>query len=187
MTRMGLLSFLFPPDPSKSWRADPGLALDVDLDVPSFAGLRLGDPAAGIARFGPPENSHATRDGLYDHRSRGFQVDADAGLVDGFLFRWDDRDPVRHFRGRFRRNGAPLPLDASTGEGPVRSALGEPYWIDTDADERVWFYERNGGAQEWQVEFVRGRLTVLSLLARPILADLEQREAYRVTRPWPPL
>jgi len=184
---VGLFNFLFPPDPSKAWVPDPGLALDVDLDLPALSGLRLGDPAAGISRFGPPENPRPSRHGIHDYASRGFQVDADAGRVECFLFRWDSENPVRRFQGRFRRNGAPLALDASTDDAAVKAAFGEPYWVDPGPEEQVWFYEWRGGTLEWQVELVQGRLRVLSLIARPVLAEPGQRESYHVTRPWPPL
>ncbi len=184
---MGFLDFLLPPDPARRWAPQSVPDPVVDLDVPSFAGLRLGDPSEAIARFGPPENPRPSRDGQYDYLSRGFEIDATAGKIDCFAFCWDDGNPDRHFRGRFFWNGSPLRLDAGTTEAQVRKALGEPYWIDNDVDERLWFYEFLPSGVEWQVEFVRDRLTVLTLVTPAMLAKPEHREAYRVTRPWPPL
>jgi len=184
---MGLLDhFLPPPDPARGWSPNPGLLLECRLDEPSFCGVRLGDAVAALSRFGPPENNRPTRDGLYDHPSRGFEIDADEGRVDCFLFRWDAMDPAKHFKGSFSRDGRPVRLDSSTGEGDLRTALGEPYWIDDDGSEKLYFYELRQGTLEWQVEFVRGRLAVLTILTPGLLADPEVRADYHVTRPWPP-
>ena len=185
---MGILDHFFPPeDPARDWKAVPGLRLECVLDDPSFCGVRLGQEAESLSRFGPPENPRLTREGMYDYPSSGFEIDTTDGRIDCFLFRWDAQDPVKHFHGSFLWKGAPLRLDASTGEDEVRRAFGEPYWIDDDLGERLLFYEFGRGALEWQVELARGRLTALTIVTPPLLAQEDQRTAYGVTRPWPPL
>lgn len=184
---MGILDFFAPPDPARGWVRRADLRLACVLDDPSFCGVRLGDPADALSRFGAPENNRPGRDGLYDYPSSGFEIDTTDGRVDCFLFRWDAMDAAKHFRGTFHWNGSPVHLGASTGEGEVKSAFGAPYWIDDDMGERLFFYEFRRGTLEWQVEFVRGRLSVLSIVTPPLLADRDQREAYKVTRPWPPV
>jgi len=185
---MGILDHFFPPaDPAREWTALPGLRLECTLDDSSFCGLRLGEQIESLSRLGPPENPRPTREGMYDYPSRGFEVDATDGRIDCFLFRWDAMDPARHFAGSFLWKGAALKLDASTGEREIRSAFGEPYWMDDEMGERLFFYEFERGALEWQLELTRGRLTAMTLVTPPLLADPDQRSAYGVTRPWPPL
>jgi hypothetical protein len=185
---MGIQDHFFPPpDPAREWKALAGLRPECILDEPSFGGLRMGDPADSISRLGPPENPRPTRDGMYDYPSRGFEIDTTDGRIDCFLFRWDAQDPAKHFKGDFLWKGAPLKLDGSTREVDLRSFFGEPYWIDDDLGERLFFYEFGGGTLEWQVELTRGHLTVLTLVTPPLLSDPGQRTAYGITRPWPPL
>jgi hypothetical protein len=185
---MGIRDHYFPPpDPAGAWKALPGLRPECILDDASFGGLRLGEKAELVSRFGPPENPRPSREGRYDYPSKGFEIDATEGRIDCFLFRWDAMDPARHFHGSFLWKGSPLRLDASTSEGEVRSAFGEPYWTDDDLGEKLFFYEFGEGVLEWQVELVRGRLTALSLVTPPLLADPDQRAAYGVSRLWPPI
>jgi hypothetical protein len=183
---MGILDHFFPPpDPAASWTRRTS-RLDCVLDDPAFADVRLGDPVESISRFGAPENSRPTRDGLYDYPSLGFEIDATSGKIDCFCFKWDAMDSAKHFQGTFSWNGRPVKLGPSVREADVRGMFGEPYWIDDDLGEKIFFYEYRHGGLEWQVEFVRGRLSVLLILAPGLLSDLQVRTDYKVTRPWPP-
>lgn len=182
---MGILDLFFgPPDPALEWTRSPELRFECELSEPSLAGVRLGDPVARLAKFGAPQNRRPTSEGAYDYRSQGFEIDATGGAVDCFLFLWDASDPARRFAGEFTMHGKPVALGAETPEADFLARFGEPYWVDDDGFERLLFYER--GPVEWQAEFRRGKLVVLTLLTPPLLADEAERKAYGVTKPWPP-
>lgn len=90
---------------------------------------------------------------------------------------------AKPFPGSFIFHRQPLLLSDHWTEQDLK-IFGEPYWRDADNDETILFFEH--GEIEWQVELgADGRLQAL-VIGEPILADREQRAAYRVTRPWPP-
>ena len=63
--------------------------------------------------------------------------------------------------------------------------FGEPYWQDQGDWEIFLFYEFIDC--EWQVEFdLDGRFQRLLLTDSPFMSDEQQRQAYGVTRFWPP-
>jgi hypothetical protein len=176
-----------PPDPAAGWVRRTG-QLHCLLDDPSFADLRLGDPVESISRFGAPENSRPTRDGVYEYYSQGFDLDATEGKVGGFSFMWSAQNPAKSFQGTFSWNGRPVNLGPSVREADILSTFGKPYWIDDEIGglAKIFFYEYRGGALEWMVEFERGGLSLFSIVSPPVLSDPEVRADYKVTRPWPP-
>jgi hypothetical protein len=57
--------------------------------------------------------------------------------------------------------------------------------VDEDEDEILFFYERAG--VELQLEFAgKETLSGVVMTGQPLMADPEQRRAYKVTAPWPP-
>lgn len=179
----------FGGDPARKWRRDPALRLDFDLEAGRLAEVGFGDPVESLARFGPPGNPHATRDGVFRYESEGFEIDATRGRIDCFCFFWGapDRPQDRPFSGRFSFAGRREILGPRTRLHAVTAWLGEPWWRHDDAEETILFYERPGNL-EWQVEFhLEGTLKAFTAMTPPLLQDRDQREnCYRVTRPWPP-
>ncbi|MGD8453370.1 MAG: hypothetical protein PVJ57_16280 [Phycisphaerae bacterium] len=185
---MPLWDWLFGgKDPSADWVADPAVAHVLDLDRPSLCGIALGDSADEIARLGPPENRHATRDEQYSYDKHGFTIDVDERAVSGFIIFFVEVKGLRctPFSGEAVHAGQTFTLSAETREGEWRERFGEPYWRDADKGEILLFYEL--GDVEWQVEFDRtGHLRVLNIVTPPMFNDARQRAAYGVDKPWPP-
>jgi hypothetical protein len=180
---MGLWGALFGGDATRSWKRDPALSLEVVLEDARFSGVGFGDPVDAVARFGPPANPHALRDGVFRYEADGFEIDATRGRVDCFCFFWE---PGRSFPGRFAFGGRAETFEALSRIERVKDWLGEPWWRDDDAEETILFYERPRQV-EWQVEFrLDGTLKAFTVTTPPLLADKAQREAYGVTKPWPP-
>ncbi len=169
-----------------AWQAGQKLDLEFDFDANALCGLKLREPATLLAKFGPPEDAAALKAGAHCFLSQGFEADVTNGRVDTFILVLRDADKrFQPFAGKCVRGGATLPLRAGATEGEVVACLGEPFWRDEDDDEVLLFYERN--AVEWQVEVdKRAGLSVIVATALPLLADAEQRAAFRVTKPWPP-
>lgn len=183
---MGILN-RFKAQTAGAWQAGQGIDLEFDFDTNALCGVKLRDPAALLAKFGAPEDPPRIKDGAYCFYSQGFEADVTDGRVDAFTLMWRDADGrFRPFSGKCFRGGAELSLRAGATESEVIACLGEPFWRDEDDDEVLLFYERN--AVEWQVEVdKRAGLSVIVITALPLLADAEQRAAYKVTKNWPPL
>jgi hypothetical protein len=158
-----------PDQPARRWTPEPGLRLELDLSGPSLAGVSLGDPAERLAKFGPPENGHPTRDEAYEYRARGFEIGVRDGRVDFILLLWDAADERRHFSGNVRVGGHAARLGARSTEGEVRALLGETDRTRDELGKRTLFYRR--GQVEWQADFARGRLTALAVRHPPFLSD----------------
>lgn len=69
---MGLLDNLLNRNPTADWRAQPGLALVLDLDEESFCGIRLGEKAERLEKLGPAEDAAKARIRRYRYTSKGF-------------------------------------------------------------------------------------------------------------------
>lgn len=89
------------------------------------------------------------------------------------------------YPGKFRYNGVEEQLGPTTTMSDILSLCGEPYWHDDDKDESILFYE--DGTVELQLEFPdKKKLGVIIMLLDPLMAKKDQRDAYGVTKEWPP-
>jgi hypothetical protein len=94
---------------------------------------------------------------------------------------------LRDFKGTFSKNGSLLPLSTHTTPEEIISQFGAPYWTDTMDEEMILFYEFQNGRIELQFEFPdRRQLEFITLMQDGILSKPDQREAYKLTREWPP-
>lgn len=122
---MSFLDNLFDRNPTREWRAQPGLELVLDLDDESFCGIRLGERADRLEKLGPAEDAAAARRGDYRYRSRGFvcreeqgrfvELEANSGVGEG-----------QPFAGLVRRNGASATLTPQMTESDLVAHLGKP-------------------------------------------------------------
>lgn len=186
--RMGFLEHLFrKPDPTAGWKAEPGMRIELDFGCHALCGVKIGDPFPWLEKLGPAEDPRAARRGRFCYHSKGVEVEMKNGVVTSYLLVW--ASPVdshyRPFAGVCLYRGRDLRLSARTNEREIFEHFGSPYWRDQDQDEILLFYEFED--IEWQIELaLDGSLKAGLCVTPPLLADPEQRAAYRVTKPWPP-
>ena len=181
---MGILDH-FKAQPKGEWTADEAAGREFDFDHNVLAGLKLRDPASLLWRLGPPEDARQAAQGAYCFFSRGFEVDVRQGRVNTFVLVWQGDDRFQPFAGQCRFGGAEIKLAGGVSEAEIERIFGAPFWRDEDTDEVLLFYEK--GAVEWQVEINRQTgLSAMVITALPLLADAAQRQAYHVSKPWPP-
>lgn len=179
-------------DRTREWVAEPGLVPALDLDRHTLCGVALGEPFERLRGLGAAEGGTFGADGDYAYFSRGLRVELSKGRCETFQLYLVGEEGFVPFIGRCVHQGRDVSLDGLVTESELTARFGPPYWRDEDEDgERLLFYEhpRAGteGWIEWQLELDdAGRLTCLILTASPTLAGAEQREAYGVTKPWPP-
>lgn len=187
---MGLFKLFTPKvDPLVSWRAEPGQTpdLDFDFDTHTLCGIKVGDPVSLLWKLGPPEDKAEEARGNYNYYSKGVQVSAEAGKIASFVLFWNDeqRKQFLAFNSPCHYRGQTLTLRAGMDESALKTIFGGPYLRDEDENEIILFYEL--GAVEWQMEIGRhAGLTATVILTPPLLADEEQRNTFKVTKPWPP-
>jgi hypothetical protein len=187
---MGLLDkFRSKANPTDVWKADAGSVseLDFDFTTHSLSGIKLGDSSPLLWKLGPPEDKTESRQGAFCYYSKGFRAEVENGLITGFTLFWNEalHRPYANFQGVCRYRGQVLPLKAGCSEQEIRGFFGEPYWRDEDEEEVLLFYEFKN--LEWQIEISCGDgLTTFLVLTPALMADREQRNAYKVTKPWPP-
>lgn len=169
-------------NPTWYWQADSTPQV-VDLDQHRFAGCGIGDPLRSLAFLG---RGQPQRDEVIFPR-QGVVV----GLDDrhtirdlAFFFGHPDEPQNGSFLGSFRYQQQLLPIDQARTIFDFVTMFGEPYWRDQDATETILFYEFPD--REWQCEFSNAGGLKCWVIGKPLLADAEQRRAYRVTRAWPP-
>ena len=168
-------------NPTRSSREDLTKSLVLDLDTHQFCGVRIGESTQPLSFLGP-----ASRwSGSLEYPQRGLMIRDEFSLGKMCFFFGHAAEPRGGtYCGDIRYRGTLLPLSSSITEGDAITLFGQPYWRDADHDETILFYEFSGC--EWQVEFATdGRLKCL-WIGTPLLADSQQREAYGVTRSWPP-
>lgn len=181
---MGLLDH-YRAKAKGEWTAADAPPLEFDFSQNALSGVRLRDPVSCLWPFGPPEDAHRAKDGAYCFYSRGFEVGVIRGRVEEFVLRWRAVDGFQPFAGRSRLAEAEVKLSGGMAEAEWVQIFGEPFWRDEDRDEILLFYEFQG-AVEWQVEIDRqAGLSAMVITALPLLADAAQRQAYRVSKPWP--
>jgi hypothetical protein len=171
---MGLLDLFKRQKPPPTVRLP---ALDVDLGLLSCGHTPLGtkpDPRDPFAHLFQEQTT-------ISDPSSGLEIGVKNGTLDS-LFITLAQSSVRFFQA-----GKPLQLSTRTTISEVESRFGPPYWVDLDPDEVILFYEYRKGEVELQFEFPgREHLGFITIAVRGILSDEEQRDAYKVTKPWPP-
>lgn len=67
----------------------------------------------------------------------------------------------------------------------LQSVFGEWYWLDSDDDESIAFYEYPN--YEMQIELTRsGAVKRFLLTKNSLMADPDTRRSYHVDKAWPP-
>ncbi len=185
--RVGLLQSIFGyNDPAQQWPVVGGQKLRFDLDRNTINGVGLHAPWTSLQVFGPPELKRRKVEDSLVYLARGFSADLYQGHVSSYSFVWNDylRQGFQPFEGGFSYRGKELQLDGDTTDKEIETLFDEPYWRDEGKDETILFYEWEG--VEWQFEIdTEGRLKTFLVLGYPVLADEFQRQAYKVTKPWP--
>jgi hypothetical protein len=187
---MGLLDkFRSKSNPTDVWKAGAASVSQIDFDFSthSLSGIKLGDSSPLLWKLGPPEDKTESRQGGFCYHTKGFRADVENGLITGFTLFWNQamHRPFEKFHGVCRYRGQVLPLKAGSLEPEIIGFFGEPYWRDEDEDEVILFYEFKN--VEWQIEISRCEgMTTFVVITPPLMADAQQRGAYKVTKPWPP-
>jgi len=179
---------------TQSWVAEPGLVPSLELDRPALCSAGLGDPFEKLERLGAADGGTFGSEGEYVWRRHGLAVGLSRGRCASFRVYFADEEGFAPFVGRCLVRGEEVSLSVLLSEETFVARFGPPYWRDEDEDgEALLFYEpasveKPGASRvEWQVEFDEaGRLACLVLLTPPSLERPGQREAYGVTKPWPP-
>ena len=168
-------------NPTRAWCEDPAKSLVLDLDTHRFCGVGIGETTQSLSFLGPATGWF----GGLEYPERRLLIMDEVSLDEIMLYFGHPAEPDGGiYRGEIRYRGEPLALSSATSEEAVLALFGQPYWRDADESETILFYEFP--EREWQVEFgTDGRLKCFSM-GEPILADLVQRDAYGVTKPWPP-
>jgi hypothetical protein len=187
---MGLFKLFVPKaDPMVAWSSEPGLVPDFDFnfDRHALCGIKPGDPQSLLWKLGPSEDKPAEAEGNHNYYSKGVQVAVENGVIVSFVLFWNDdrRKQFLSFKGPSNYRGQKIELRDGMSEPEIARIFGEAYWRGEDEDEIILFYEFGG--IEWQVEIShRAGLTAMVVLTPPLLENEEQRNAYNVTKPWPP-
>ena len=178
---------------TQTWVAEPGLVPTLDLDRAALCGVALGAEFNKLERLGAADDGTFGAEGEYEWHRRGFAVGLSRGKCASFRVYFRPEEGFAPFVGTCLFRGEETHLTALLSEELFTARYGAPYWRDEDEDgERLLFYEfhsreKDAPPVEWQVEFnEEGRLACLTLLTPPSLERPEQREAYGVTKPWPP-
>jgi hypothetical protein len=160
--------------------------LYVDLDAASLNGVTLGQPFSALAFLGRDEDSSAARSNAFCYYSLGLVVDRGGDdALEGFsIVLRDSENRHRPFPGAFIWHKSNVNLTQMKLQDLV-GTFGDWYWIDTDEDEAIVFYEFP--EHEMQIEcHLDGRLERVIMTRDPLMSSVEQRAAYGVTKPWPP-
>ena len=123
---MRLLDDLLNRNPTRDWRAQPGLAPLLDLDEESFCGIRLGEKADRLQKLGPAEDAATARHGSYRYTSRGFYCDEEQGRFVEVVLWYAASLESQAFTGPVRRNGAAAAFTPVTTEAELVAHLGPP-------------------------------------------------------------
>jgi hypothetical protein len=163
---VSFLDNLFDRNPTREWRAQPGLELGLDLDDESFCGIRLGERADRLRKLGPAEDAAAARRGEYRYWSRGFLCREEQGrFVEAELV--CSEGVGQPFAGPVRRNGATATFGPQTTEPELVTHLGPPDEREaSEAEEGM----SSGATLTWHLnrtdcvaEFISNRLDELWL------------------------
>lgn len=172
-------------NPTNNWNRQPTLRLELDLEQIALNGVAVGQPFDSFSFLGRDEDTAQSRQNLFCYYSLGLEVAAVDGIVEELSMVASDRQGrYCQFPGEVKWHGTKINL-ANLGLHNFADTFGEWYWIDTDDAESIVFYEFPNC--EWQFECnLAGQLERIVIAKTPLLSDIQQRTAYRVTRQWPP-
>lgn len=169
-------------NPTRTWLLDPSKPLVLDLDSHQLSGVGIGDPVQLLSFLGPATSWSGTL--AFPHHGIAVSDSDDSVWELLFYFGHPAEAKGGTYRGVIQHKGIPIEMNANDSEQTITARFGEAYWRDSDEDETILFYEFP--AREWQFEFGRDAQLKCLVIAPPILADSVQREAYGVSKPWPP-
>ena len=169
---MGIFSWLRPGQ-------SPSRISSQDLCV-NLSGFACGrTPLGATPSANDAFSQHLAQHEILKCEREGFELGTEDGKLD-YVFL-----TLSRFRGSFTFRGDTVALTTETTPEQVLRRFGDPYWKDEDRNELILFYE--DGRVELQFEFPgKHRLSFVTMMLNPLMADAEQRKAYGVTKPWPP-
>ena len=179
-----MLDFIFRRgNPTNDWHRSPDLTLTAALDEPSLNGVTLGSRFDNLSPIGRNDSSQF---GTLCYFDLGIGLDyADDQTFRGYMVVLQDEDnQFQPFRGTLSWKQLQLDVNRLT-RNELPKVFGDWYWLDTDDDESIAFYEYPD--HEMQIELCpSGAVTRFILTRTPLMADPDQRESYNVDKPWPP-
>jgi len=174
-----MIDFLFRRDnPSNAWERDPNLDLKIELHKATVNGISIGAAADKLSFLG---RSSSKGKSPLDFKDLGFSIDyEDDGSFSGFqIVLLDPYGEFTSFSGTLTLNNAVI------NPAQIVAELGEPFWIDKDAEESILFYEFP--SHEIQIEqSPSGVAKHIVVSSHHQMAESDQRKAYGVTKSWPP-
>lgn len=178
-----MFDFLFRRgNPTNDWQRSTHVKLTVSLDIPEFNGLPLGTPFDQVSFLGRDD---AYEFGTHCYYDLGVGVERFSdNKITGFwiVFLDEDGNKFQPYQGELTWQGEPLAVD-ELNQDNLPDVFGPWYWLDTDEDESIAFYEYP--THEIQIELtLTGKIKRILICQEPILADPKQREAYGITKPW---
>ena len=166
-------------NPTNNWTRDAKLAIAVELLWPcTINSVTVGSHIEELSFLG---RSSSKQKSPLDFYEIGLSVDhEDDGSFSGFQTVFEDSSNTSGvFCGSLLIDGAVVEC------ARLADTLGVPYWIDRDEEEQILFFEYAN--HEIQIEqTLNGINKRLILTTQPLMASPEQRQAYRVDKPWPP-
>jgi len=170
---MGILSSIF----GRSNEKVNALMPKVDLKLFQIDHSVLDQPVSSEDSFYDSFDKHD----VLDLPKYGIEIGTEEGRLDYVFI------TLEFFKGDFLLGGSSLKLSIENTPDDIERIFGEPYWIDTLDEEIIMFYEYQKGSIELQFEFSDSiHLSHITLMMNGILSKEEQREAYKVTKEWPP-
>ncbi|RCS52700.1 hypothetical protein DTL42_07635 [Bremerella cremea] len=178
-----MFDFLFRRgNPTNDWQRSSHLKLTASLDIPEFNGIPLGAPFERVSFLGRDD---AFEFGAHCYHDLGVSVERSSdNKISGFwiVYVGEDYDKFQTYQGELTWQGEPLDVN-KLNQDNLSDVLGPRYWLDTDEDESIAFYEFP--TYEIQVELtLSGKIKRFGICQEPLLADPQHREALGVTKPW---
>ena len=170
-------------NPTNDWHQSPDLKLPAALDAPSLNGIGLGARFDQLSFLGRNDASHF---GTLCYFKLGIGIDhAQDETFHGYSVVLGKHDhPFCPYHGTLLWKHRRLDVNQLIRD-TLPEIFGEWYWMDTDADESIAFYEYP--EYELQIEIaLSGTVTRFLLTKYPLMSDPAQRDSYNVNKPWPP-
>lgn len=178
-----MFDFLFRRgNPTNDWQRSAYLKLTASLDIPEFNGIPLGARFDRVSFLGRDDAGQFGSHCYYDLGVGVERTPDNAISAFWIVFRGEENDKFQPYQGELTWQGEPLAID-ELNQDNLPDVLGPWYWLDTDEDESIAFYEFP--TYEIQIELtLAGEIKQFLIYQESMLADPKQREAYGITKPW---